>query len=327
MLIKLPHEIAGASLTELLVAMAISLWLVAGILWCYISYEKTYRLNQALARMQENGRMAMQLLSQDIMRAGYAGCLPLKNLALRQVSSAGATTQFSAENSMAGWRNFNSTSDFLLPSDITDIAASESDILLIQAMLPDDAAAISAVNKDSVTFSQNAEYKPGDILLIADCRQADIVKVLSANGKRIVVAPELNHVYDENAQIGRLSAVIYYIRKTTRKNMSGASVYALYRRDLNQSSHVAQEIVEGVEKMQVKFGVRKNDRVNYLSVQQLTKDDWRHVVSVQIALLLTSIDAVSDQPKSYIFDSQEHDAADRLLRKEWDMTIAIHGPA
>ena len=57
------RRVEGAGLVELLIAMAIGLVLIAGALSVFVNSRNTYRVNQAYARMMENGRrMGMALL-------------------------------------------------------------------------------------------------------------------------------------------------------------------------------------------------------------------------------------------------------------------------
>jgi type IV pilus assembly protein PilW len=60
----------GFSLVELMVALVITLILLAGIGQIFLSSKKSYTLQDSLSRMQENGRYAMDTLSQDLRRAG-----------------------------------------------------------------------------------------------------------------------------------------------------------------------------------------------------------------------------------------------------------------
>lgn len=58
----------GISLVDLLIATAISLFLIASIFTIYLSNKKTYQYNETLSRLQENTRIAFERLSQDIHR-------------------------------------------------------------------------------------------------------------------------------------------------------------------------------------------------------------------------------------------------------------------
>lgn len=61
----------GLSLVELLVALALAMLLIAGFLQIFMSVRSTYAAIEALARVQENGRFALDVLTQHARQAGY----------------------------------------------------------------------------------------------------------------------------------------------------------------------------------------------------------------------------------------------------------------
>jgi type IV pilus assembly protein PilW len=61
----------GYSLVELLVAMAISLVVMAGVYKVYITQQDTYLLQEQVAEMQQNARIAKYVLTKDIRMVGY----------------------------------------------------------------------------------------------------------------------------------------------------------------------------------------------------------------------------------------------------------------
>lgn len=64
----------GASLVELMVALVLSLVLVAGVGQIYMGSKQTYRVQDGQSRLQENARAALDVLGRDIRAAGYLGC-------------------------------------------------------------------------------------------------------------------------------------------------------------------------------------------------------------------------------------------------------------
>lgn len=62
----------GFTLVEILVALTISLFLVAGILQIFLNSKQTYRAQEGLSRIQENGRSAIDILGSNIRQTGYA---------------------------------------------------------------------------------------------------------------------------------------------------------------------------------------------------------------------------------------------------------------
>ncbi|MDE1460534.1 PilW family protein [Spartinivicinus poritis] len=61
----------GMSLIELMIALVLGLLLIAGILQLFLGVTQTFRQNETLSRIQENGRFSLDFIAQDIRSAGY----------------------------------------------------------------------------------------------------------------------------------------------------------------------------------------------------------------------------------------------------------------
>lgn len=68
------HNQAGASLVEMMLACALSIFLIQGVINTYLSNKLTYELQSSIAAMQENGRFATHILSQNLRMAGDSNC-------------------------------------------------------------------------------------------------------------------------------------------------------------------------------------------------------------------------------------------------------------
>lgn len=66
-----PCRPSGFTLVELMVAMAIGLFLMLGISQVFLASKKTYNLQAATSLMQENGRFAVEMLQREINQAGF----------------------------------------------------------------------------------------------------------------------------------------------------------------------------------------------------------------------------------------------------------------
>lgn len=62
----------GLSLIELMIALVLGLFLVAGVIQIFLGTSQTYRLTGDIARVQENARFALDILARDIRMAGYS---------------------------------------------------------------------------------------------------------------------------------------------------------------------------------------------------------------------------------------------------------------
>jgi prepilin-type N-terminal cleavage/methylation domain-containing protein len=63
----------GFSLIELMVALLLGLLLMSGIIAVYLESKRGFVQDEAIARVQENGRYALRLLSREIAMAGFLG--------------------------------------------------------------------------------------------------------------------------------------------------------------------------------------------------------------------------------------------------------------
>ena len=77
----------GFSLVELMVAMLIGLIISIGVVQIFGATRSTYQLDESLARAQENGRFALEFLTQDIRHAGYIGCLRPRAISSTSINS------------------------------------------------------------------------------------------------------------------------------------------------------------------------------------------------------------------------------------------------
>ena len=62
----------GLSLIETMVAITISLILLAGVAQIYLSSKQSFRIQNELATFQENQRIVLEILSKDIRKAGFS---------------------------------------------------------------------------------------------------------------------------------------------------------------------------------------------------------------------------------------------------------------
>ena len=69
----------GMTLIEIMIAMLIGVFLMTGVIQIFVSARQAYKLQENLSRLQENGRIAMDLITKDVRMAGYTNysCLPV----------------------------------------------------------------------------------------------------------------------------------------------------------------------------------------------------------------------------------------------------------
>ena len=69
--IKLRRLQMGLSIVELMVSLVLGLLLMTGVIQVFLSSRQTYAANEAMGRMQENGRFALEFIARSARMAGY----------------------------------------------------------------------------------------------------------------------------------------------------------------------------------------------------------------------------------------------------------------
>jgi type IV pilus assembly protein PilW len=239
----------GFSLVELMVAMTISLIILAAVSTVFVSSKKTYSTQDRLARLQENARFAMQFITRDIRLAGYAGCV---NTLIPK------TTYFNQVN----------TSASLIPRPDIPLAGTDSttDSVTISFVDPVTAASLNADmsgETSDITTTSTSGIAKGDVVLIADCTTADLFQVSDITTDAVTHITTIKHAqgtsnpapgnstnslskpYKATAKITKFVTRQYYIATGASGNP------ALWRSD---NSAAGVELVDGIENLQILYG-------------------------------------------------------------------------
>lgn len=257
----------GYSLLELLIAITLALFLSAGMINIFIHSKDTYRLTHSLNRIRTNARIAFSALSRDIHMAGLIGCISL-------IDFLPLHTDLSPDSNLVVWHKGNTTAKLALPN--LKRIQTNSDIILIQSMNP-NTIPVKFAKGSQIYLMRRAIFRPNDSLLISDCQHAEAFHWGHIN---------LSYSYSVDSELGFLDKIIYYIGDTGRISETGERIYALYRRNLNKPSNKPIELVEDIENMSIRLGL-KNENGNFYYEEADKIKQWSGVRSVEISLLLT----------------------------------------
>jgi type IV pilus assembly protein PilW len=257
----------GYSLLELMIAISLSLFLSIGMFNIFIYSKNIYRLTMALNEIQNKIRLAFHLMSHDIRMAGFIGCVPLMDFSPLK-------SHLTINNRLVVWHKGNTTAKLSLPRLAR--YQNESDAILVQFLDP-NTIQIKKTQSDQIFLSSKVVFRPNDVLIVSDCLHAELI-----HWRHI----HLRYQYYLDSEIGFFNKIIYYIGDTGRFNESGQRIYALYRRNLNQSIHKPIELIEGIKNMSIRLGMKHIDGTLYYKNANEVKH-WSNVRSVEIRLLLT----------------------------------------
>lgn len=191
----------GLSMVELLVALALGLIITAAVLQMFLASKTTYRMQEALARVQENGRFAIGQLANDIRMAGYMGCGNIDRMQVNIIADPPSDYEFSSTDILSGVENFSSSDSWpssirrpLNGSDLFEIRRASSAGLKV---IPEHTSNANIKVQGDHGFSQH------DILFVTDCSSGDVFKV-SNNPKGNGQQGTLTHANNVNTD-NRLS--------------------------------------------------------------------------------------------------------------------------
>lgn len=327
---------SGLTLVELMVAMTLSMVLLAGVMVLFSGNKISYRMQEGLSAIQDSGRYAMAQIKRDIESSGFGGCLTedLKvdikpilaiygSVVPAYVGEFQNGIRITADNDVSG-------------ADVDGEAVVDgTDVLQIRGLMGGTVfyAAQRMFPNNPITLLGDAtdEFATDDYAVLSDCSGADIVQVaadptFADNKTTITHLPTLlSRKFGSDSELAALSLRTYFIGTSAGVNNSGAAVRALYRSD----GTTVQEIVQGVEDMQILFGVDTNaDGVADAFQAPDAVADWSGVVNVQVSLLVNSIDNTTEEAAQYIFRPDDPAPQlpatdDRLMRQEYTAVMTL----
>ncbi len=292
-------EQSGVGLVELLIAMVLALVLTMGIIEVFLGSKQAYRTQDALSRVQENGRFAMEELSRNIRMAGFQGCGNMNTLAPNVIANGFPGGNFWSTNAVRGYQYDGSFDPAYVgtapgagtapsPLDGTDVISiirvDDCDSYLTNPMGADtDIVEFNAANACDIDI--------GDPILITDCTSTDLFLVTDID----LVAGKIEHdntsnssnrlskAYGNDARIYKFVQLDYFIQQNNFGEL------ALFKRE-NGGTPI--ELVEGVEDLEVAFG--EDTGTDFFVDQYSTAtavSDWARISSIRPVLSLRSKDA------------------------------------
>lgn len=356
----------GFSLVELLVSIAIGMTIVLVVGYAYLSSSRLFKLIEVNSRLQESSRLAFEILAYDARMAGAMGC--------HVTSSTNVLTNASDYDKNIvdmPLNGFEEDADNF-PSGLSERLRGDA---LSIVRVDDVEYMVGSHNPNSAQFDllNNAEHniKPGEILFVADCinHYAAVMQMTGPannnnNAKNIVhntgsgglnctkylgtpsdlddCSSGTSYTFPTGSKIMRLSSNSYFIKE----NKFGEP--ALFRQRLGQNGSTSSELIEGIEDMQILYGVDTAitadgsvdqyvtaDKVESVAPGVNQSEKWKRVLSIRVSLLMVSAnnESLATKPQSYVFNGIKYDGlkdenhgplpGDNKIRKTFTTTIAI----
>jgi type IV pilus assembly protein PilW len=340
-----------------MIAMIIGLILTGGAIQIFISSKATYRLETALSRLQETGRFIIDNMSREIRMTGYTGCSSRGTIEVNVISRNPTPVTFDADNAILGFNGGAGAWTPAIPANLliamTDIDGDNTkdvidgtDVVNVQRM--DECGAAIVGNWETTNAQMNVShpntctFDQNETVMVTDCRNADVFQITntpntSGNQQNLAHSTAVNtgnflgQNYGPDSQISKPRSKIFFIAPGD----SGEPAFYVASwepndgdANLTADDYVIMELADGVEDMQILYGVDTGSddayADSYVTADNVT--DWIDVKSARINLLLRSDDRITEEPRSVTFNGAAVNSgagADQRLRMVYSTTISL----
>jgi type IV pilus assembly protein PilW len=293
----------GVSMIELIIAMALGLFLLFALVEILINGKQSFGSANNLSRLQENGRIATDLIVSDLKRAGYMG----------------------GNSNVPG---ISGTTPPVNP-DITCPASTNWGRMIEQPIFGKND---TRANYDCIPA---ASYLRGDILVVRHAAPWVETGALVAgrlylrsslfNGRTFLgsatdTKPD-NEVSETPNSVREMQAHGYFVGPSGR-TCNGVAVPSLFRVSLSDVGlPEINELLPGVENFQVQYGINNQ----YLNASDIALANWPDVVTVRIWLLIRSECAENGyaDTATYTMGDDSYVVADSFRRQLYSSVVMI----
>lgn len=244
----------GFSIVELMVGLAVGLLLVAGLSLMYANASRTSGELDKSVRHIENGRYAVDLMSQDLSLAGFYGTVPLTTTTAVTSPCLG-TTALKAELQAK-----QAASPPTLPFGVEGMTTVEA-------------------QANAATPGCMPGYKPGTPAIVVRRLDTETTQVASVAANTLYVQSSHNWADNNNSYIastnqsdfvlknlaGALNPVrrfvsrVYYVASCSDCSNGGDNIPTLKMTELRGTSFTESALAEGIEQIGFDYGFDTND--------------------------------------------------------------------
>lgn len=284
----------GFTITELMIALVIGSFLIAGVLGVYVSNVTTSQVQQNLMQLQQSSQLAFTLLGKDAQHAGFSGCANMMRQRVRTVLN-GPIPDWLSWN--GGLRGYEQGAVPAMAAGVTVLANTDAVYLMYGRGTSASVVSHNIAANPPLVVNQlaGAGIVAGDVVIGCDSRMAAIFQVtqiagngifhavgagtpgnasnafgMGANG--VAIAQSLS---PDAGTVMPLESVGWFVG-------SSNGVTSLYRTSLQAGQMQNEEIIRGVSNFQLQYLLR--DGVGYVNAPAVT--DWEQVIAIRATIVL-----------------------------------------
>lgn len=290
------RRVRGVTLVELMVAMLLGLLVTVGAIGIFMTNRKSYAATESVGRIQENARMAFELMARDIREADGTPC------AQPGPAAPGQAPMLPMANVVAGsdwWKNWG---DGIVGYDGSGLPSqlAGSDGLAVHSA-GTDAVSVTSYSSNTFTLSKAAtDFAANDVVVVCDNTQAAMFRIAAPSGSTVTVSDSTSlncsqnlgvgptcgafaYSYgsaDKPAMLAKLNAVRWFVKANGRGGNS------LYRQELGNEVEILEGIaapVNGAGGLQLSYLV--DGASTYVAAGTVSAaNNWKKVKAVRVEL-------------------------------------------
>lgn len=275
---------AGFTLIELMIAMILGLIVIAGVTSVFLAGQQSFRTNDALADVQDNTRIAFELMARDIRQAGLTGCNSLNNRVTNVLANApgnpGTPAWWADWNNAVHGYDGTATSNPSGPDPaLAGIAGVDQGSSSLELLSAGNAAYSINTDTPGSNFFINdktTQLQIGDIIFACSPDHSAILQITGYNSSNVTVGynsgakvspgncstnlgyPNNNctgnspdYTFPPNSKISKLTAADWYIGTNP---VGGTSLYRVsLTNNVGTVTAAPQEMVRNVTNMMISY--------------------------------------------------------------------------
>lgn len=314
----LSHHRRGFSLVELMVAIAIGLFVSTAVISVYLVQAQVYKSTASQVAIQNAENAIAALVTPVIRSAGFNGCSAVTQ-SLSNLNAGGppplgtiaTTASLLFGYDATGTAGSGSALSIAQDNSANDISAGDwspaldatlagnvetgSDVIVVLGAAPDTSpvgVTTIATASNSMTLQTAAGLSAGQIGIVSDCLKASIFQITAISANTITHAAgggamtnssaTLAVNYAAGSQFVPLQQTAFYIAH------GAGDQSALMRAVYSNGAWAAQPLVPGVEAMQVLYGIGANGIVTqYVAASAVS--NWTKVYAIRLGFLVQGL--------------------------------------
>ena len=333
----------GFTLIELILALSLSLVVLSAAMLMLADAQQSFAALAASKRAEENLHLSFALIERALLGAGNFGCAePQRPLSKMLRGDWSQLPEYNITRAVEGYDALPHGG--LAPNPAATLPLSgvggdrqvqhaghgidldqllpEADLLVVRGVGPwAPLGALQVGTAPIVVLGEALEFAVGDVVLVADCEQATVLKITAietlAGGLKLDWAAgpgafdnvdglsssglksgrrgiaESPGSYGADAIVARIEARFFYLAPSRVINRQGSPVTALW---LKFGTAPGVELIAGIDDLQVWFlaatGAQPANSIGYFDAQHLPAD--ARVVGVRVSIRSTSVHGLSE---------------------------------